>query len=101
MQTSLPQSAQLVALRSSQSPLEQSIQLISPPSSTTHTQPSGHLWHFRTTPPHTPFTHTPVWHWLSSLHFLPAGLGCGAAPAIPGMDASVPPMRAAPINLSA
>jgi hypothetical protein len=28
-------------------------------------------------------------------------LGLGAAPAIPGMEASVPPTRAAPINLSA
>ncbi len=56
------------------------------------------------TPP--PAWHTPPWqfplaHWLLRLHFLPLGLGGGAAEAMPGTEASVPPRRAAPINLSA
>jgi hypothetical protein len=41
----------------------------------------------------------PLSHWWLWLHFPPAGLGL--AQAIPGMEASEPPTRAAPINLSA
>ena len=41
----------------------------------------------------------PLAHWWLWLHLAPAGLGL--AQAMPGMEASVPPTRAAPINLSA
>ena len=50
---------------------------------------------------HTPPAQFSLAHWLLLLHFLPLGLGGGAAQAMPGMEASVPPTRAAPINLSA
>ena len=43
----------------------------------------------------------PLAHWLFCLHFLPLGLRGALAEAMPGMEASVPPTRAAPINLSA
>src|SRR5215211_5500781 len=42
----------------------------------------------------------PLAHCLSCLHLAPSGL-LGLAKAMPGMEASAPPTRAAPINLSA
>ena len=48
---------------------------------------------------HLPSTQLPLLHWWLWLHFLSAGLGL--AQAMPGMEASTPPTRVAPINLSA
>jgi len=42
----------------------------------------------------------PLVHWLLRLHFLPLGLRGALAEAMLGAEASVPPRRAAPINLS-
>jgi hypothetical protein len=42
----------------------------------------------------------PLAHWWLWLHLAPSGL-LGLAQAMPGMEASAPPTRAAPINLSA
>jgi hypothetical protein len=55
-------------------------------------QPAAHLL----------LSHLPLQHCLSFLHFFPSGLHRSSAAASPTpRDASVPPTRAAPINLSA
>jgi hypothetical protein len=65
-------------------------------------QPGGHIGpaaaHTRT-PRSGSSTHCPLAHWWLWLHLAPSGLGL--AQAIPGMEASVPPTRAAPNSLSA
>src|SRR5215213_7381919 len=65
-------------------------------------QPGGHIGpaaaHTRT-PRSGSSTHCPLAHWWLWLHLAPSGLGL--AKAIPGMEASVPPTRAAPNSLSA
>src|SRR5919107_678496 len=43
----------------------------------------------------------PLQHWWFFLHFFPVGLHSSSAAATPPSDPSVPPTRAAPINLSA
>jgi hypothetical protein len=48
---------------------------------------------------HVPLTQRPLAHCLLRWHLAPSGLGL--AQARPGMEASVPPRRAAPISLSA
>jgi hypothetical protein len=83
-----------------QFPPGQEKQRILPSARTAQLQSSGHLRHVKV-PLHTPLKHSPELHWSSRLHFLPAGLGLGAASAIPEMEANAPPTRAAPINLSA
>jgi hypothetical protein len=50
---------------------------------------------------HLPSVHVPLQHWWFFLHFLLRGLHSSSAAATPPSDASVPPTRAAPINLSA
>src|SRR5215212_12152667 len=67
-------------------------------------EPGGHA-------PQVPLTQLPLQHWLLLLHFFPLRLQSSFSPwsssswaaATPPMprDASVPPTRAAPINLSA
>ena len=64
-----------------------------PPTGVTNSPP-------HTSPPHRPSTHRPLAHWKLCLHFAPSGL-LGLAEAMPGMEASAPPTRAAPINLIA
>jgi hypothetical protein len=50
---------------------------------------------------HLPPSQLPLQHCAFFLHFFPVGLHSSSAAATPPSDASVPPTRAAPINLSA
>jgi hypothetical protein len=76
-------------------------QVIKPTSLITQAQFSGQLEHAPMKPAHRRSTQSPLAHCLSLVHFLPASLSLGAASAIPGMEASTPPTKAAPISLSA
>jgi hypothetical protein len=66
-----------------------------------HSSPSGQGGlHIGSPPPHRPSTHCSLAHWWLWLHLAPSGL-LGLAQAMPGMEASAPPTRAAPTSLSA
>ena len=73
-----------------QLPLQQSLEVLQVPPSDVHAAAQ------------VPPSHFPLQHCAFFLHFFPSGLHRLSAPASPmPSDASVPPTRAAPINLSA